>query len=305
MYYPVTGKEYAYPKQIQDSFVLDDSDVPGFIGWTIDGHLYQRPFIDKLPVEKDYIALMSCYNTYELTYDSNGGTGTMDSYSHDCATYVNELLEVETTAEDVALKENAFKKSFTAPDDHLHYPMNFYRWAVDNTLLQPGQTVKLKQDIKAIAQWRYPVLYDAVVRGIPVAAAKLTSYGKGDTIQQQRMSFQKTLEAKDVRDGFVFNGWYDADDKFISKELTYDIQMQQKSDSYQITISKAQYTAKFSYDDRYTIVISTDDQMATKLVNGMLKRSYVLGMSFLATAAQVLQQREQDDESEFVTVRAI
>lgn len=108
-YYPTVG--YAWTNKIKDTFRLDDSGIPGFAGWTVNGKFYAKSsddFSKPLTVDTDYVALMSCYSSYTLSYDSNSGTGTMPSYSSSCATYVNDTLEVKTTAEEVALGECEF-----------------------------------------------------------------------------------------------------------------------------------------------------------------------------------------------------
>ena len=73
---------------------------------------------------------------YVITYDSNGGSGTMD----------NEVVTLGT--EKLELPECAFTK----------YERAFYAWSVDSGYFQPGDKIPVTDDITVKAVWVYTTL---------------------------------------------------------------------------------------------------------------------------------------------------
>lgn len=132
-------------------------------------------------------------------------------------------------------------------------------------------------------------MYDVTTVCVPVAAAKLAAYGDGSTASERRMSNMKTLSAFDVRDGFYFDGWYDESGDRVSDKLCCVVEMAKKSDSYMFARSVAKYSARFTYDDDYTIVMTASDKSAMRKVTGTLKRADLLGMSPFMSRMHMMQ----------------
>ena len=96
--------------------------------------------------------------TYTLTYDANGGSGSMDN------TVVSVIGGSGSVS--VALAANGFTKN----------GYSFVGWKVGNQILQPGQTVTVSKDgtVNAVAQWSQNTLN---VSAGDISAVSNLSYG--------------------------------------------------------------------------------------------------------------------------------
>ena len=104
-----------------------------FKGWLIDEQLYQPG--DKLNVQSDVTLVASWKDipkTYIVSFDPNGGTGTM--------------TDVEVTEGQEYVLPNC---GFTAPEGQ-----EFAGWLINETTFQPGNKVTVNSDLTVTASWK-------------------------------------------------------------------------------------------------------------------------------------------------------
>jgi len=122
-------ERFPFSVTFADSQFQPDSEKYYFIGWSVGGAFYEPG--DTLSSANSLIAVAQWVAKATVTYDANGGTGSMaDAY----------VVQGKTHT----LREN----TYTAP-----YTYAFKEWNVNGTAYKPGQAIVVNEDTVVKAVW--------------------------------------------------------------------------------------------------------------------------------------------------------
>ena len=156
--------------------------------WSIDGVEYNEGYVYKVENDITVVALWQDIKTFTVTFDANGGSGSMASKTF------NE-------GDKLTLPEC----SFTAPSGK-----QFKAWSVDGKEYAAGDSITISADITVKAVWEDAEIEPKVIATVcfHLQGGTVSGLKDGQTVEYTEDDIGTALPTA-TRSGYIFDGWFD------------------------------------------------------------------------------------------------